>query len=343
MKILIFGGTFNPVHVGHLHILLKANEYIKADRILVCIDKIAPWKKMGDLVPYSYRKEMVKNLFDNQIDYLLYANPNDYVYTYQIIQDIKSRHQQDELFFLVGQDQYEVIQSWNEYGVINKLSTIVCYRRGSNSIKKLDKKHIILQDPVFDCSSTDNRIEPKVELLGQKNYDYIIANHLYLDTKVKTYMSQRRFEHTLRVVETITQIAMGNHFEDKDIWRCQLAAMLHDIAKECKDTKLLKIVSQKELDSFPSWHCAHGLAGSRLAAKDFNVKDELVLDAIKNHVIFENLKSKNKIAKALFCADKLEPARTKEDIDDRQGHLDRCCKNLEDEFIIVYKLNGEKY
>jgi len=343
MKILIFGGTFNPVHVAHLHILSKANEFIKADKILVCIDKIAPWKKMGDIVPYSYRKEMVVNLFDKKIDYSIYPNKQNFVYTYQILKDLKTIYKNDDLYFLVGQDQYEVINTWNEYNTINKLSTIVCYRRGDKPLKKLDKKHIILQDPVFDCSSTDNREVPKIKYLGKKNYQYIIDNNLYPQTKVKKLMSQHRFEHTSRVVETITQIAMGNHFSDKDIWRSQLAGWLHDIAKECKDKKLLALVTEKELNSFPSWHCAHGLAGSRLAAKLFNVKDKYVLDAIANHVIFEDLNTTNKIAKALFCADKLEPARTKEDIDDRQQHLDKCCKNIDKEFIVVYKMNGAKY
>ncbi len=286
---------------------------------------------------------MIKNLIGDKFKYSIYDNINNHVYTCDVIKEIAHTNTDAELYFLVGQDQYELITTWNNYDVINKLSTIVCYRRGNKPIHRIFDKHIILTDPKFDCDSTSNRIIPSKEDLGETNYDFINKNHLYLQDKIKPYMSERRYLHTLRVLDTITKIAIGNKFNDKELLQAQTAAILHDIAKQYSEEKLKTILTDDELSQFPTIHCAHGLAGKRLARADFNIHDQMILDAIENHVIFKDLNTNNKIAKALFCADKLEPERTEQDISDRQLHLDRCIKNLDDEFKVVYQLNKEKY
>lgn len=342
-KILIFGGAFNPPHVGHLHILQKAIEFIKPDETIICVDKISPWKHAGELIPYSFRVNMVNNLMIEHIKYNIYPNKNNLIYTCDIVKDIYEHNVGSELFFLVGQDQYELITTWNNYDIINSVCTIVCYKRGDKHIKRINDKHIILPDVEIKCSSSEIRKHLDPKDVGDKNFEYIRENGLYTQAKIKDYMSQRRYEHTLRVLDTITKIAMANSFSDDDVLKCQTAALLHDIAKRLDDQQLRAIVSNDELDKFPTYHCAHGLAGARLAKQEFGVKDEQVLDAIENHVIFKDVNSQNKIAKALFLADKLEPARTEADISNREKLLEQACQDYEKTFQIVYKLNGEKY
>lgn len=342
-KILIFGGAFNPPHNGHKHILLKAIDFIKPQKTIVCVDKVAPWKDNSQLAPYSIRVEMFNNLMKDQKSYEIYANRNSLIYTCDIIKEISQDNQDTELYFLVGQDQYELITTWNNYDQINSLCTIVVYKRGSKPIKRINDKHVILPDAEFKCSSSDIRNDLNIKDLGQANYDFIKSHNLYLQNKIQSYMSQRRYEHTLRVLDTITKIALGNKFTDNELLQCQTAAMLHDIAKQYTDQQLRSVISNDELNSFPTYHCAHGLAGARLAQKDFGVDDKQVLDAIENHVIFKDLNNPNKIAKALFLADKLEPARTEADIHNRKQLLDKAIENLDETFKLVYKLNGEKY
>lgn len=342
-KILIFGGAFNPPHKGHLSILQKAIDFIKPHKTIICVDKISPWKDSSQLAPYSFRVNMVNNLIDDQFQYEVYANKNNLTYTCDIIKELHQQNPDADLFFLVGQDQYELITTWNNYDAINSLSTIVCYRRGNKPIKRINDKHIILSGPTFKSSSSNLRDNISIEDLGQKNFDYIHDNGLYIQAKIKPYMSERRYAHTMRVLDTITKIALGNNFNDQEVLQCQTAALLHDIAKQYTDQQLRSIVSNDELEKFPTYHCAHGLAGSRLAAKDFGIKDNDVLDAIENHVIFKDINNPNKIAKALFLADKLEPARTEADIANRKQLLEQAINNLDETFKVVYKLNGEKY
>ncbi|MBQ0045400.1 MAG: bis(5'-nucleosyl)-tetraphosphatase (symmetrical) YqeK [Mycoplasma sp.] len=342
-KILIFGGAFNPPHIGHLQILQKAISFIRPQKTIICVDKISPWKSSSQLAPYSYRLTMVNNLLKDNVTYDVYPNKNNLIYTCDIIKEIRMNNPDAELFFLVGQDQYELITTWNNYDLINSLCTIVCYKRGHKQIKRINDKHIILAGQEIQCSSSDLRNEIKVEDVGEQNFDYIQTHGLYLQTRVQSYMTQRRFEHTLRVLDTITKIASSNDFSDEEILKCQTAALLHDIAKQYTDQQLRAIISNDELAKFPTYHCAHGLAGARLAQKDFKINDPLILDAIENHVIFKDLNSTNKIAKALFLADKLEPARTEADIHNRAKLFESAKQDLDSTFKVVYKLNGEKY
>ncbi len=286
---------------------------------------------------------MVNNLMLDQVRFDIYPNKNNFSYTCDIIQEIHDDNPDAELFFLVGQDQYELITTWNNYDLINSLATIVCYKRGTKPIKRISDKHIILPNPVINSSSSELRQNLNIKELGQANRDFITSNGLYIQTKIKPYMSQRRYEHTLRVLDTVTKIAQGNNFADEDVLRCQIAALLHDIAKQYSDQELRTIISNDELLSFPSYHCAHGLAGARLAEEDFKIKDPIIIEAIANHVIFKDINSSNKVAKALFLADKLEPARTEADICNRQELYEQACLDYEKTFQLVYKLNGEKY
>ncbi|MCQ3914926.1 MAG: hypothetical protein MJ201_04155 [Mycoplasmoidaceae bacterium] len=61
------------------------------------------------MVPYSFRVEMVNNLLIDQVKYTVYPNKNNLVYTCDIVKEIHEQNPEDELFFLVGQDQYELI------------------------------------------------------------------------------------------------------------------------------------------------------------------------------------------------------------------------------------------
>ena len=55
-------------------------------------------------------------------------------------------------------------------------------------------------------------------------------------------MTERRYQHTLRVLDTITKIAVGNNFNDKEILQAQTAAILHDIAKQYSEEQLKTIL-----------------------------------------------------------------------------------------------------
>ncbi|MBQ6970499.1 bis(5'-nucleosyl)-tetraphosphatase (symmetrical) YqeK [bacterium] len=343
-NILIYSGAFNPPHVGHLKIVLNTINALHFDgEIIINIDKHSPWKKDGDLVPYSYRKNMLINLFGKTFNYSIYENKKNLVYARDIIEDIKNKYPIANLYYLVGEDQYKLIEKWEDYLTFNNFVIIVCHCRSNHKkIKQIDPKHEIVYDQYIPCDSATIKKTLAVKYLGNKNLDYIKKNHLYLQYKIADMLTEHRYQHTLRVLDTITTIAYANLFSEQDILRAQIAAILHDIAKSWEHEQYLKLFSPSFLKIFPSFHCAHGHAAAEIAKTKFKITDNIILDALRNHVIYKD-NSNNKIAKALYCADKLEPARLPTDITNREELLEECCKNLNKGFASVLRANTEKY
>ena len=117
--------------------------------------------------------------------------------------------------------------------------------------------------------------------------------------------------------------------------------MYHDIAKEFDQNKTLNLVKKFNKYYYPTIHTLHGLAAAKYAKKHFNVSDKEILNAISEHVIPH--KKCSTLAKIIYCADKLEPSRTKEDVSDRVGYLNLVKKDLNKGFDKLYMEIKGKY
>lgn len=341
-KMLIYAGAFNPPHKGHLKIVENAIKAISPDEIVVIIDKNPPWKNCFDLVPYSYRLTMMKNLFANHFKYKVYENKETFKFAVDIVLDIKYQYPNYDLYFLMGQDQYDLFHTWKDYKIIEENLTIVMHPRSNDkAFEKNELKHIILNSEHLPCSSSEIKTNLDVKYLGKKNFDFIKKNHLYLQYQIKNWMTKSRYEHSMRVYETACFIAIKLGFNDKEINQLQIASLLHDVAKKMSDQEIKQCVSEEKIKTLPNIHCAHGIASATIAKNIFKVNDKIILEAIENHVIFNAYK--NKIAKVLYCADKLEPSRTEQDIANREGLLKLVCTDLDKGFEMVQKSNLERY
>lgn len=341
-KILIFGGAFDPPHIGHLLILKNSIKKIKPDKVIIVVDSISPWKNNSIIEPYNFRKQMIKNLFDNQFKYSFYNNKEkNFVYSVDVIKDIHSNFKNDELYFLLGQDQYVQFSKWNDYKKIDEIATIICHYRFDKKIKKINDKHIIISNNTINISSTELKSKLDKKMLGNTNYNYIIKNNLYLLNKIKPLISESRFKHTLSVLDAAILIASGNNASAKTIEQCKQAAILHDVCKEFSIQQLKNFMTKKECMHLPSIHCAHGIVAARWLKEKWNFNDEIVLSAIANHVI--PTKKMSFVAKVLFCADKLENNRTNKDILNRKKLLKISINNLNKGFDLVCELNQQKY
>jgi nicotinate-nucleotide adenylyltransferase len=145
-------------------------------------------------------------------------------------------------------------------------------------------------------------------------------------------MSKKRLEHTLRVTNLALDICECTNI--KLFKKAFLAAMYHDIAKEFSDQQIKKLVGNFHSKCYPTIHTMHGIASAEYARKFLNIKDREVLNAIANHVIPP--KNPSELDMIIYCADKLEPNRTKDDIKDRLGCIALAKKNLKVAFTKVY-------
>ena len=178
--------------------------------------------------------------------------------------------------------------------------------------------------------------------------NYIIRNGLYIESKVEKILMQssknkkeakKRYEHILRVKETALDIAKAIGY--KKLRKVYIASIFHDLAKNFSDKKIQLYSKAIDKSLFPNLHSLHGVCASNYVQKHFSFHDKEVLDAVENHVIPKI--NCSILSKILYCADKLEPNRTKEDIPNREKMLKEVKKNINVGFAKLYMQTMAKY
>jgi nicotinate-nucleotide adenylyltransferase len=149
-------------------------------------------------------------------------------------------------------------------------------------------------------------------------------NKTKISKQVKTTMSKKRFAHTLRVTRLAIEIAKKVAPELVD--KIFIAAMYHDVGKEFSDIQTTKLVKKWNKRRYPTPHTLHGEAGAIYVKNKFGIIDKQVLTAIANHVIPP--KNADILSMIIYCADKLEPARTKDDVSNRMYYVKLAKNNL---------------
>ena len=112
-KIGIMGGTFDPIHLGHLALAEKAFQFIPLDFVLFIPTGISYRKK--DVTDAVHRKNMCELAIRNTPYFYLSEieiNKKGNTYTYETLQDLKRQYENSELFFIIGADSLFSIETW---------------------------------------------------------------------------------------------------------------------------------------------------------------------------------------------------------------------------------------
>ncbi len=199
-KIGIIGGTFNPIHVGHLIIAEMAFEQYELDKVLF-MPASQPPHKIGEPIEEDvYRVAMVELAINDNPHFelsLLEINRQGLSYTSMTMEQLADEYKDTEFYFIVGGDSIDAIETWREPGKILRLCHMVaCIRnqldteRLDQQIEYLDQKYQTrvykLEVPKIDISSTVIRERLKshnsVKYLVPDNViDYIKKHGLYQD------------------------------------------------------------------------------------------------------------------------------------------------------------------
>lgn len=136
-KIGIFGGTFNPIHVGHIKMAEKALKRFKLDLIYFIPCGIPPHKSQKDLLPAKLRFEMVKKSIEKNEHFKISnieIKKRKKSYTYDTVlalrKKMKSEHKAIELYFILGQDQFEKLDSWYKVDELVSMINFIVLKRG---------------------------------------------------------------------------------------------------------------------------------------------------------------------------------------------------------------------
>ena len=197
MRILVFGGTFNPVHNGHVQMLKKAQEVISPDLTLVIPTFLPPHKSVSDdFLSSGDRLNMCKLAFDllestEVSDIEIEAKEKSYsVITFSKLHKI---YPDAEFVMLCGADMFLTLKTWYKYDELIKLTAFCGLPRkvGTTELNDYAKiveqdggKCIIIDETVTDISSTEIRrmIIDNIDVsdfVPEKVCEYIENNNLF--------------------------------------------------------------------------------------------------------------------------------------------------------------------
>ena len=195
-KIGLFGGTFDPIHNGHIALAECVLKEMALDEIIFIPSGNPPHKSSKSVTDKIHRYNMVRlalsgKAFFSVSDYEINKQSPDY--SYITISHFKEKYPEDEIFFIVGGDSFRDFPEWKNFETLISLCTfIVVARPGvkpSEYYEKYDglkrpEKTLFLENFSCDISSTDvrNRIKNNEDLenkISAEVFDYIKTNNLY--------------------------------------------------------------------------------------------------------------------------------------------------------------------
>ena len=187
MKIGILGGTFDPIHLGHLKIARTALRELKLDKIVFIPCSTPPHKPINAITPAEHRLKMVRLAIEGHRNYEL----SDYEisrggtsFSAETLSDFKESHPDDEIYFIIGSDSYLELSTWKDNSRIPKLSTIAVVRRPSYDYKGLAMGVVEIKMPPVNISSSRIRSALKqggviTDFVPAKVASYISKHKLY--------------------------------------------------------------------------------------------------------------------------------------------------------------------
>lgn len=167
MRIGLYSGTFDPIHVGHLIIMENSINQMNLDKIIVIPSANPPHKLDKKKTPANIRVEMVKEAIKDNEKLVLstYESTDSLVkYTYETLDFFEKSFPNDEVFLIIGEDSFLSLNTWKNYEKILKSKLIVFAREESKSggvlereiesQRKLNPNIYLLNDFFTNISST---------------------------------------------------------------------------------------------------------------------------------------------------------------------------------------------
>ncbi len=330
-RIGVFGGTFHPIHNGHLLLARHAAESLGIDRVLFVIDRVPPHKTLAEGADENDRLAILRLATSDDPRFAVETmelEREGKSYSVDTLRELKVKYPDSELYFFMGSDMLNSFTSWRAPDEIAKLATLVCTVRTGQSggeaetaaeLKRLYDANVILLDEVSPLSSTivRNRIHDALPIKGMvpdRAAHYIYLNGCYqpkeisvLYERLKKELKPQRLTHTAYVLETAIDLAERFGADPK---KARIAALLHDCAKYLPEQELLRF-SDTEPPILPILHAP---AGADYAKRAYGIDDPEILQAIRLHTTGDA--GMTLLDKIIYLADMIEPSRSFEGVDE---------------------------
>ncbi len=196
-KIGIFGGSFNPIHNGHIYVAENVKKMLDLDKIIFIPTGIAPHKDNSNFASKEHRYNMVNLAVEDKFEVSDIEVKTDKVcYAVDTMSEIKNIYPNDDLYYIIGADSLADFMTWREPVKLFEMLNIIVVDRENTDVakyaeeyrKKYNAKITICHIKKYDVSSTEIRemikktgrckkfVPPKIE-------EYIIKHKLYTEEK----------------------------------------------------------------------------------------------------------------------------------------------------------------
>lgn len=186
----LFGGTFDPIHLGHLIVAEWLSEVLQVKRTFFIPTKIHPFNKRVNISAEKIRLEMLDLALKDypRFEISKYELENESIsYAVDTIKFFQQKNPDEKLYYFIGRDNLDAFLEWKDPMEILKMCYLVVYNRGRGYEKNdlLDHSKVISVDsPLIEISSSHvrKRIKQKMpfkSLVPHQVFDYIIQKKLY--------------------------------------------------------------------------------------------------------------------------------------------------------------------
>ena len=375
MKIGVYGGTFNPPHLGHVTAARAVFELLKLDLLLVVPDRQPPHKTLPEGSPTPEQRLEMTRLAAEQLglgekvrvlDVELKREGRSY--TSDTLAQLKEQYPEDELWLLMGTDMFLTLQAWREPGEILSLAGIAAFGRTEEDTEELfsvQRDYLYRTYPqariftltipgVVDVSSTELRTMlargEGGNLLPPAVYGYILREGLY-DTRADlkhlplrtlrpvalSYLKHKRIPHVLGTEQEAIRLAERY---GADVEKARVAALLHDCTKRLDMEEQLALCRQYgiQLDALEqqALKLLHAKTGAAIARAVFGVDDE-IYRAIWWHTTGHA--GMTLLEKIMYLADYIEPSRDFPGVDKLRAV---CYKDLDEGLLMGLEMTIEE-
>lgn len=187
MKIGILGGTFNPIHIGHLILAEEVREKLALDKIIFVPAYLPPHKDNSDIAKAEFRLEMVKlaikgNKLFSVSDVEIKRNGRSY--TIDTVRELNVKFPNDDLYFIIGSDLLKYLDDWKDLSEIIKMVKFIAVTRPGYPLEEIPSYIKTMPIRAVDISAFEVREAIKEGrsfryLVAESVFDYINKKGLY--------------------------------------------------------------------------------------------------------------------------------------------------------------------
>lgn len=328
MRIAVLGGSFDPIHNGHLQIAKTAMKTLPIDEVWFMPTHFSPLKN-GQCVSFADRANMVRLVIRPYRHMRLCTLENEWdkpSYTIRTVKELLRRYPQHSFSWLIGDDQAKKFDQWKDHEELKQLIPFYVFSREDTSYD-LCKGLIRVPMDLVAISSSQIRQGSGLSMVPNPVRNYMGKHGLYLEEMVQAFMSEKRFQHSVSVAKLCVRLA---HAHGLDTHIAYIMGLVHDVCKELPKTQAEiwmrhHLPAKLEEESAAIWH---GYIGADAVRRIFHIYDKRIYEAVYHHVKGRGHTDYDRI---LFIADKLDPSRGY----DSSKEIELSCQDLKKGFAVV--------